>query len=289
MKRLLILVAMFMLLAPPLLRGAAAEDAAGLQVSQDPAVGAFLTDARGMTLYLFTKDTEANASVCADACAVHWPPVPAEGLTLPEGVPGELGSIDRADGVTQATYNGIPLYLFDGDKAAGDIAGQDKGGVWFVVAPGAEHGPYAAAPGEGTPVPASTLHIGFTDDLGPFLIDANGMTLYLFTKDTSANASVCDGDCAANWPAATANGAPVLPAGISGELTTFDRADGAQQLAYNGIPLYHYAGDKAAGDTNGQDVGDVWYIVTPGMQHGDAPHEGDEDEDEEAAEATPAS
>ena len=209
-------------------------------------------------------------------------------MSLPEGVPGELGSIERADGVKQAAYNGIPLYTFAGDSAAGDINGEGVGGVWFVVAPGATHGEYAAAPGEGTPVPASTLHIGFTEELGPFLTDARGMTLYLFTKDTTANESTCEGECAANWPPASAEGTLTLPAGIPGELTAITRADGSQQLSYNGIPLYLYAADKAAGDTNGQDIGDVWYVVTPGKQHGDEPHEGEEEEASDL-QATPAS
>lgn len=287
MKRWLILFAAFALFAPLLLRTAGAQDMAALQVSENPAVGAFLTDANGMTLYLFTMDTTANESVCDGDCATNWPPVPAEGLSLPEGVPGELGSISRADGSQQASYNGIPLYLFAGDSAAGDITGEGMGGVWFVVAPGATHGEYAPAPAEGTPAPASTLHVGFTDELGPFLTDANGMTLYLFEKDTTANESTCEGDCLANWPAATAEGTLTLPAGIPGELTAITRADGAQQLAYNGIPLYHYAADSAAGDTNGQEVGDVWYVVTPGMQHGDEPHESHEEGGDE--EATPAS
>lgn len=276
MKRRLVLFAAFALFAPLLLRTAAAQDMSSLQVSENPAVGAFLADANGKTIYLFEKDTTANQSMCEGDCVTNWPPVPAAGLSLPEGVPGELGSIDRADGVQQAAYNGIPLYTFAGDSAAGDINGEGMGGVWFVVAPGATHGEYAAAPAEGTPAPASTLHVGFTDELGPFLTDANGMTLYLFEKDTTANESTCEGDCAANWPATSAEGALSLPAGIPGELTAMSRADGSQQLSYNGIPLYHYAADKAAGDTNGQEVGDVWYVVTPGMQHGDEPHESDE-------------
>ncbi len=286
MKRWLALFAAFALFAPILLRSAEAQDMTPLQVSENAAVGAFLTDASGKTIYLFTKDTTANESVCDGECATNWPPVPAAGLSLPAGVPGDLGSIDRADGVTQASYNGIPLYTFAGDSAAGDINGQGVGGVWFVVAPGATHGTYAAAPAEGTPAPASSLHIGFTEDLGPFLTDAKGMTLYLYAMDTTANESTCEGDCAANWPPAAAEGTLSLPAGIPGELTAITRPDGSQQLSYNGIPLYLYVADKAPGDTNGQDVGDVWYVVTPGMQHGDEPHEGHEED--EAMESTPA-
>ena len=83
-----------------------------------------------------------------------------------------------------------------------------------------------------------------------------------------------------------------LPPGVPGELTAIERGDGSTQLAYNDIPLYFFAGDAAAGDTNGQDVGDVWYVVTPGMMHGDEPaaEAGEaEAEEEEMEAATPTS
>jgi predicted lipoprotein with Yx(FWY)xxD motif len=251
-----------------------AQSEPSLKVAQDPAVGAFLTDAKGMTVYLFTKDTEAGKSACSGNCGDNWPAVPAtDAMTLPAGVPGKLTAINRDDGSKQAAYNDIPLYYFAKDGKAGDIAGQEIGGVWFVVAPGAALGPYPAAPGEGTPFPASTLKVGFNDELGPFLIDAKGMTLYLFTKDTEAGKSACNGDCATNWPALAASTEMLLPPGIQGTLTAITRDDGSMQVAYNDIPLYHFAKDAKAGDTNGQEVGDVWYIVTPGMKLGDPAHE----------------
>jgi predicted lipoprotein with Yx(FWY)xxD motif len=251
-----------------------AQDDASLKVAQDPTVGAFLTDAKGMTVYLFTKDTTKGQSSCSGDCATSWPPVAAaDGMKLPAGVPGTLGSIDRDDGSKQATYNDIPLYYFAKDAKAGDIAGQEIGGVWFVVAPGAALGPYPTAPGEGTPFPASTLKVGFTDDLDPFLTDDKGMTLYLFTKDTEAGKSVCNGDCAMSWPALAVSTELLLPPGIQGKLTAITRDDGSMQVAYDDIPLYHFAKDTKAGDTNGQEVGDVWYIVTPGMKLGDPLHE----------------
>jgi hypothetical protein len=46
---------------------------------------------------------------------------------------------------------------------------------------------------------------------------------------------------------------------------TTTRADGAQQVIYNGHPLYLFAGDQKAGDTNGQGVnafGGSWYALT---------------------------
>lgn len=291
MRRLILVVMMSLALALPLAaQGVFAQDEAVVAVTQDADNGAILTDAAGMTLYLFTKDMTAGESACADDCAANWPPLTAaEGMTLPAGVPGELGTIERTDGGQQVTYNDIPLYLFAADQAAGDVNGQGVGGVWFVVHPGAELGEYAAAPGEGTPVPASSLEVGFTEALGPFLTDAEGLTVYLFTQDTEPGASNCAGECATEWPPVPAGEALMLPPGIQGTLGSLEREDGTAQLAYNDIPLYYYHDDVAPGDTMGHDVGDVWYIVPPGMQHGDEPHEGEEHEEEAEMEATPTS
>lgn len=94
----------------------------------------FLVDGSGMTLYLFTNDEQA-ASVCADACAVNWPPfVVGNSLVAGEGVDGDLlDRIERADGTMQVTYNGWPLYYFVQDVAPGDVLGQGVGGIWYVV------------------------------------------------------------------------------------------------------------------------------------------------------------
>jgi len=257
--------------------GTSAQDASPLTVANNPTLGAIFTDAKGMTVYLFTKDTKAGESVCYDQCATNWPPVPAtDALTLPDGVPGTLTAIDRTDGSKQLAYNDIPLYYFLGDKAAGDVNGQTIGGVWFVVSPGSALGTYAPAPGDGTPVPSSTLLVGFTPELGPFLTDAKGMTIYLFTKDTTAGSSACYGDCATNWPPVPAGADVMLPVGVQGTLGSITRTDGTSQLTYNDIPLYYFAKDKAAGDTTGQEVGDVWYIVPVGAKLGDPPHETEE-------------
>ncbi|MFL5514975.1 MAG: cupredoxin domain-containing protein [Gemmatimonadales bacterium] len=271
--RTIVFLVTVLLVAAPFTFGAAAQDAAALQVAHDPAVGAFLTDAAGKTLYLFTKDTTAGKSACTDQCAQNWPPLTAQdGMALPAGVPGTLGTIQRADGTKQVTYNDIPLYTYAKDNEAGDVYGQGAGGVWFIVPPGAQLGSYPAATGQGTPVPDTTVHIGFTEELGPFLIDSNGKAVYLFTKDVTAGQSTCTADCAKSWPAVPATAMMQLPAGIQGTLTAITRPDGTKQLAYNDIPLYFYAKDNEPGDTYGQAVGDVWYIVTPGMHFGDQPH-----------------
>jgi len=118
---------------------------------------------------------------------------------------------------------------------------------------------------------SSPLKVAQNSTLGAFLTDASGRTMYLYEKDTQANQSVCTGQCAAAWPPVTASDATALPDGVSGKLTTFDRADGTKQVAYNGIPLYYFAKDAKAGDVNGQGIGGVWFVVPPGATFGPYP------------------
>ena len=97
-------------------------------------------------------------------------------------------------------------------------------------------------------------------DLGSILVDADGMTLYLFESD-SAGASTCTADCAATWPPLI-DDAPVAGEGVDEALLgTTTRDDGEVQVTYDGHPLYGFASDQAPGDTEGQGVGDVWFVV----------------------------
>jgi predicted lipoprotein with Yx(FWY)xxD motif len=83
----------------------------------------------------------------------------------------------------------------------------------------------------------------------------NGMTLYVDTHD-SKNVSTCTGSCATNWPPYTTTGkAPFVAVGsVSGQISSFTRADGTTQLTYNGMPLYFWINDSKAGDITGQNV-----------------------------------
>jgi predicted lipoprotein with Yx(FWY)xxD motif len=74
----------------------------------------------------------------------------------------------------------------------------------------------------------------------------------------------CYDDCAQTWPALEAQGEPVAGDGIDESLLgRVERTDGATQVTYNDLPLYHYSGDEAAGDTNGQGLSDVWWLLSP--------------------------
>ena len=108
-------------------------DAATLALSMaDSSLGSILVDGKGMTLYLFTKDTP-NASNCTGQCLVAWPPLlgrPTAGTGVDDS---KLGSFTRADGRTQASYNGWPLYYWQQDTKPGDATGQNVNSVWFVL------------------------------------------------------------------------------------------------------------------------------------------------------------
>ena len=99
--------------------------------------------------------------------------------------------------------------------------------------------------------------------LGKHLVDADGMTLYLFTRD-ERNVSNCSGGCATAWPPMLVHGDPIPFGGLNaGRLSTIERSDGGTQATFNGKPLHYYVNDENPGDTLGQDRGDVWFLVSP--------------------------
>jgi predicted lipoprotein with Yx(FWY)xxD motif len=107
---------------------------------------------------------------------------------------------------------------------------------------------------------ATTVTVSTNAALGRILTDAAGRTLYHYTKDTSG-VSTCTGGCATVWPPFRASPPLTLPAGVSGTLTLITRPDGSKQVAYNGEALYYYAADSGPGDTMGQGIGGLWFVV----------------------------
>lgn len=104
-------------------------------VREDPKLGKFLADSKGMTLYMYKND-KPNESNCYDACATAWPPLLATGaVSAPAGVTGKLDTTTRRDGAKQVTIEGLPLYYFAQDAKPGDVNGQDFRQVWYVVDP----------------------------------------------------------------------------------------------------------------------------------------------------------
>jgi predicted lipoprotein with Yx(FWY)xxD motif len=94
---------------------------------------------------------------------------------------------------------------------------------------------------------------------GKTLVDAKGMTLYMYDRDTTAGKSSCNGNCATNWPPLMA----AANAKDSGSWTVITRDDGGKQWAYKGKPLYFWKDDKKAGDAEGDNRNNVWHIAAP--------------------------
>jgi predicted lipoprotein with Yx(FWY)xxD motif len=117
---------------------AKASGPAHVMAAQNP-LGTILTDDHGRALYLFVADT-GTTSTCAGPCATKWPPLTTAGAPVAgAGVNAAmLSTTPRADGTTQLTYNGHPLYYYDDDEGPGTAKGQGEnsyGANWYVLTP----------------------------------------------------------------------------------------------------------------------------------------------------------
>ncbi len=100
--------------------------------------------------------------------------------------------------------------------------------------------------------------------LGKVLVDAKGMTLYLFEKDRR-NKSACAGACAKVWSPLLVKGKPTAGGGVKASLLGTTRRKSGVQVTYNGHPLYHFSGDKKPGDMRGEGskaFGAEWYVLS---------------------------
>ena len=93
---------------------------------------------------------------------------------------------------------------------------------------------------------------------GKALVDAKGMTLYVFDRD-AADKSNCNGPCATNWPPFTT----AADAKASGDWSIVTRDDGGKQWAYKSRPLYTWSKDSVPGDVTGDGINKVWHIAAP--------------------------
>jgi len=129
----------------------------------------------------------------------------------------------------------------------------------------------AATPSPATPTPAATtvrptvapgVLVARNSSLGAILVNPQGRTLYYFVPERG-------GQCTSVWPPSfAASPSAAAAAGVSGQLGVIARA-GGEQISYNRWPLYTFAGDMAAGQTNGQGVfgfGGKWFVATPNLQ-----------------------
>jgi predicted lipoprotein with Yx(FWY)xxD motif len=135
-------------------------------------------------------------------------------------------------------------------------------GALTVVACGGSGGETTTTTGQAPPSVVASDGAGVTiadTELGAILVDSDGLTLYVFTPDDGGGSN-CNGDCALIWPPVPGN--TPIGAGVDASMFgTTTRDDGTEQLTVKGWPLYLFISDIAPGDTKGQGVEGVWFVV----------------------------
>lgn len=214
--------------------GAGGEAAAGpsITVEVSPFIGPYLADATGRTLYGYGADYVGDCetppvSNCVADCLLSWPIFDAPVRTLAAGIDeSAFGQITRADGLTQTTYFGWPLYYYKTDTAKGLINGQGKGKIWFAAE---------------TVLPnVNIMRASATAGGMRYLGDDRGRTLY-----------TCTGSCAPAFDPFEVT--QLLPVSYlePADLTLFPGPSGGTQVAFRGQLLYTAVADTASGQLNG--------------------------------------
>jgi predicted lipoprotein with Yx(FWY)xxD motif len=113
-----------------------------------------------------------------------------------------------------------------------------------------------------SPADHHAINISVKDGLGRYLTDAHGKTLYWFKMDSDGQ-SACSGGCLEKWPIYYRE--KVLPPTDvnAGDFGTITRTDGSKQTTFRGFPLYYFFKDSKPGDTMGQGIKNVWFVIDP--------------------------
>ena len=213
--------------------------------------GTVLASSRGLTLYYYTEDKPGSGrSACTGSCASAWPPLAAP-VRAPAGVhlPGPLGMIHRPGGGAQVTVNGYPIYLYIGDKAPGQAAGNGVGGVWHVI----KIRSTAASQ-------ASALKVVRTS-AGPVLASSRGLTLYYFARTSRAAAGrrvpAAARKPGRRWPPRSGPRRACACPARSGDHPAW-RAQAGHHQRLPRLPLRRGQGP---GQAAGNGIGGVWRVI----------------------------
>lgn len=226
-----------------------------IQLKTSPALGSYLSDSLGYTLYYFSNDFDGNSS-CTGGCLNVWPIYYAgDNLTqakLPQGLDiADFSTITTSTGAKQTTYKTWPLYYYapgangtNTRENAGEIKGEGIGSVWFVAKPdysiilvnaqliGNDGKSYKADYTEGT---GKTLYFS----------DPKGVTLYGYRPDSFNVNRYTKSDFSNNaiWPIYE-NDKVVVPSILDKTLFGTANVFGKTQLTYKGWPLYYFGQDS---------------------------------------------
>ncbi|SMD32785.1 Secreted repeat of unknown function [Reichenbachiella faecimaris] len=239
-----------------------------IKLYNDATLGDVLTDANGVTLYVFAKDV-AGSSNCTEGCLDSWPIFYAKEAEISSGLESaDFGVITHANGAKQTTYKGWPLYYYapagDGElEAANNTSGEAIGGVWFVAKPNYTI-MYANAQLVGNDGKNYTSDYAEGDGSTAYFVNSQGRTIYTFASDSkdTNNFTASDFSNDGVWPVYTKELDAVVSSIDMADFGTID-VFGESQVTYKGWPLYYYGQDTERGDTKGVSVPSpgVWPIV----------------------------
>ncbi|MCK8491455.1 hypothetical protein M0L20_06290 [Spirosoma sp. RP8] len=229
-------------------------------------LGNVLTGEGGKTLYFFAPDVAGDAT-CSGGCKEVWPVFYKETPTVANGLrTSDFATVTRADGEKQTTYKGWPLYYYQKDAKAGDVAGENVGNVWMVAKPN-----YKVMIASRQLVGNDGKNYTFDTKEGTgnslFLTDSLGRTLYAFASDKNNKNNYTRTDLSNNatWPIfETSATIGDIPSALNRSDFTTITAVGKTQLTYKGWPLYYFGADQGQrGSTKGVSVPrpGVWPVV----------------------------
>jgi predicted lipoprotein with Yx(FWY)xxD motif len=149
----------------------------------------------------------------------------------------------------------------------------------------------ALAAGSAAPTVSSATNAKFGEMI---VVDAHGRTLYALHPETTHHLLCKSGECLKAWPPLTVHSSKTKLAagsGVHGHLGILRRSNGMLQVTLGGLPLYHFSGDSAKGDSakgaaNGENVhsfGGTWHVISAAT---DAPLEPSSTETTPAAPTT---
>jgi predicted lipoprotein with Yx(FWY)xxD motif len=236
----------------------------GVQLADNTKFGKILTDSAGNTLYFFTIDANGSSG-CTGDCLVAWPVFHTNSSLLGTGLDAnDFATITRADGKSQTTYKGWPLYYFQGDTKAGDVNGDLVGKIWFVAKP------------DYTIMLANTQLVGNNgiaydslyqpnSGLTQYITDDRGRTLYAFSSDHFKQNTFTKSDFSNNaaWPCDTLVTIRNVPSLLNKSKFDTTNVFGKSQIVYNGWPLYYFGADSLTrGKTKGVSQGHpgLWQV-----------------------------
>ena len=212
--------------------------------TMNSSLGLVLVNAEGKTLYFFKNDKiGSNKSACTGTCADTWPAFSTDTIQVSAPLkPADFFIDTKPDGTKQVMFIGQLLYTYKGDTQPGDVKGENVNKVWFAASP------------------IEAVEIAQTPELGTYFTDAKGKTLYYFIQDSPGN-STLKGQSLAEFPVYGPRLISMPPFINSQDFSSVTRADNLSQLAYKGMPLYYYIGDKNPGDTLAQKYSTDFYAA----------------------------